>query len=87
MEYNEKDIIEQLKNPECVKDAFGKVIAHYTEPLYWHIRKLVLNHDDANDVLQNTFLKAWSSIEYFRGDAKMSTWLYRIATNEAITFL
>ena len=75
VEYNEKDIIEQLKNPECVKDAFGKVIAHYTEPLYWHIRKLVLNHDDANDVLQNTFLKAWSSIEYFRGDAKMSTWL------------
>ncbi|MDY4881813.1 MAG: sigma-70 family RNA polymerase sigma factor [Candidatus Limisoma sp.] len=87
VEYNERDIIEQLKNPECVKDAFGKVIAHYTEPLYWHIRKLVLNHDDANDVLQNTFLKAWSSIEYFRGDAKMSTWLYRIATNEAITFL
>ncbi len=59
----------------------------YAEPLYWQIRRMVENHDDASDVLQNTFLKAWQSIENFRGDAKLSTWLYKIALNESITFL
>lgn len=57
------------------------------EPLYWQIRKIVLSHDDTDDVLQNTFIKVWTSIENFRGDSKLSTWLYRIAVNEAITFL
>ena len=71
--YNEPLIVEHLKNPDTCRKAFEEVIAHYTEPLYWHIRKLVISHDDANDILQNTFLKAWSNIEYFRGDAKLST--------------
>ena len=86
-DYNEDIVIEQLQNPATVRQAFARVVARYSEPLYWQIRKMVLSHDDANDLLQNTFLKAWGSIEYFRGDAKLSTWLYRIAVNEALTFL
>jgi len=87
--YNEEEILLKLKsgNAEVQKAAFGKVVAFYTEKLYWQIRKMVLSHDDANDVLQNTFIKAWVNIEMFRGDAKLSTWLYKIATNESITFL
>ena len=86
-EYNEDIVIEQLQNPATVRQAFARVVAQYSKPLYWQIRKMVLSHDDANDLLQNTFLKAWGSIEYFRGDAKLSTWLYRIAVNETLTFL
>jgi len=63
------------------------VVRTYQERLYWHIRKMVMSHDDANDVLQNTFMKAWNGIEGFRGDSQLSTWLYRIATNETLTFL
>ena len=69
-DYNEDIVIEQLQNPATVRQAFARVVARYSEPLYWQIRKMVLSHDDANDLLQNTFLKAWGSIEYFRGDAK-----------------
>ena len=86
-QYNEEEIVLQLRDPDTQRNAFSKVVGHYGEKLYWHIRRLVLNHEDANDLLQNTFLKAWGSIEYFRGDAKLSTWLYRIAVNEALTFL
>ena len=86
-EYNEDIVIEQLQNPATVRQAFARVVERYSQPLYWQIRKMVLSHDDANDLLQNTFLKAWGSIEYFRGDAKLSTWLYRIAVNETLTFL
>jgi len=87
--YNEEEVLAKLKsgNPEVQKTAFGKVVAFYTEKLYWQIRKMVLSHDDANDILQNTFIKAWMSIDMFRGDAKLSTWLYKIAINECITFL
>lgn len=80
-------LIAQLRDEATCRDAFGKVIAIYTEPLYWQIRRMVQCHDDANDILQNTFLKAWASIEQFRGEAKLSTWLYKIAINESITFL
>ena len=86
-EYNEDIVVEQLQNPATVRQAFAQVVAQYSKPLYWQIRKMVLSHDDANDLLQNTFLKAWGSIEYFRGDAKLSTWLYRIAVNETLPFL
>ncbi len=85
--YDEKQIILLLQKPETVHRAFGRVVKEYSEQLYWQIRRMVLDHDDANDVLQNTFLKAWSSIECFRGDAKLSTWLYRIAFNECLTFI
>lgn len=85
--HDDEQLIEQLRDPQRCRKAFNEVIKIYTEPLYWQIRKMVIDHDDANDVLQNTFLKAWSSIEHFRGDAKLSTWLYKIAINESITFI
>ena len=87
MSYNEADIIAQLRDPKKQNEAFGKVVCLYSERLYWQIRKMVLSHDDANDILQNTFLKAWMGLDLFRGDAKLSTWLYKISINECITFL
>ncbi len=63
------------------------MVNHYSRTLYWQIRHIVVDHDDADDVLQNTFLKAWNNIESFRGDSKLTTWLYKIAYNESITFL
>ncbi|HIZ05794.1 MAG TPA: RNA polymerase sigma factor [Candidatus Phocaeicola gallistercoris] len=83
----ENDIIAQLQDPEMQRKAFEKVVKAYSEQLYWQIKRMVISHDDANDLLQNTFLKAWSNLEYFRGDAKLSTWLYRIALNECLNFL
>lgn len=77
----------RLRSPDTVREAFGEAIRRYSEPLYWQIRRLVQSHDDANDILQNTFMKAWMSIENFRGEAKLSTWLYKIAINESLTFL
>ncbi|MDR0431217.1 MAG: sigma-70 family RNA polymerase sigma factor [Tannerellaceae bacterium] len=85
--YKEDGLIERLCDPTSQREAFSQVVKTYSEKLYWQIRKMVLDHDDANDLLQNTFLKAWTNIEYFRGDAKLSTWLYKIAINECITFL
>ncbi|MDE7025041.1 MAG: sigma-70 family RNA polymerase sigma factor [Paramuribaculum sp.] len=84
---DEKNLIAELQNPATCRKAFGEVIRKYSEQLYWQIRRMVNNHDDANDLLQNTFLKAWSNIDNFRGDAKLSTWLHKIAINESITFL
>ncbi len=80
-------MIERLRQPESCRQAFNEVMREYSEPLYWQIRRMVESHDDASDVLQNTFLKAWQNIENFRGEAKLSTWLYKIALNESITFL
>ncbi|MCM1348915.1 MAG: sigma-70 family RNA polymerase sigma factor [Firmicutes bacterium] len=77
----------QLRDKATCREAFAQVIAMYSEPLYWQIRRMVENHDDTNDLLQNTFLKAWTSIDQFRGEAKLSTWLYKIAINESLTFL
>ena len=85
--YNEKEIIALLQDPTRQREAFECIVKEYSEQLYWQIRRLVFSHDDANDILQNTFIKAWINIDYFRGDAKMSTWLYRIALNECLTFL
>lgn len=85
--YNEKETIALLQDPTRQREAFERIVRTYREQLYWQIRRLVLSHDDANDILQNTFIKAWTNIDYFRGDAKMSTWLYRIALNESLTFL
>lgn len=85
--YNEQEIAQQLQDPSKCRKAFEQVVKAYSEQLYWQIRRMVLSHDDANDLLQNTFIKAWSNLEYFRGDAKLSTWLYRIAFNECLNFL
>lgn len=85
--YNEKEIIALLQDPLRQREAFEQIVKEYNEQLYWQIRRMVFSHEDANDLLQNTFVKAWLNIDYFRGDAKMSTWLYRIAFNECLTFL
>ncbi|MDR2843661.1 MAG: sigma-70 family RNA polymerase sigma factor [Candidatus Symbiothrix sp.] len=87
--YNENDILTDLRSndPQTQHKAFEQIVRFYSEKLYWQIRKMVLSHDDANDILQNAFIKAWMSIELFRGEAKLSTWLYKIAINESITFL
>lgn len=77
----------RLQNETTRRDAFGVLVQRHGERLYWHIRKMVLTHADADDVLQNTFIKAWEGMANFRGDAQIFTWLYRIATNESITFL
>ena len=85
--YNEKEIIALLQDPARQKEAFECIVNEYSEQLYWQIRRMVLSHEDANDLLQNTFIKAWTNLEYFRAEAKISTWLYRIALNECLTFL
>ncbi len=87
MTQTEKELEEKLKKADQRKDAFSSLVRIYQERLYWHIRKMLLSHDDANDVLQNTFMKAWAGLDNFRGDSQLSTWLYRIATNETLTFL
>lgn len=85
--YDEKEIIALLQEPGRQHKAFECIVNKYSEQLYWQIRRMVFSHDDTNDILQNTFIKAWLNIDYFRGTAKMSTWLYRIALNESLTFL
>ena len=85
--YNEEQLIEQLHDPKLCHAAFAKIVEKYSQGIYWQIRRMVFNHDDANDIMQNVFLKAWSNIDNFRGSAKLSTWLYKIAINESITFI
>ena len=80
-------LIQQLQDPDTRRRAFETVVRQYGEQLYWQIRRMVLGHDDANDVLQNTFLKAWNAISGFHGDSKLYTWLSRIAINESIDFI
>lgn len=85
--YSEREVLALLQDKETQKEGFEKIVGEYSEQLYWQIRRMVISHDDANDLLQNTFIKAWINIDYFRADAKLSTWLYRIALNECLTFL
>ncbi|MDT0607174.1 RNA polymerase sigma factor [Croceitalea rosinachiae] len=83
----EEALVNELKNKETQTKAFEVLVNTYKERLYWHIRRIVLNHDDADDVLQNTFIKVYKSIEGFKGQSKLYSWMYRIATNESLTFL
>lgn len=83
----EADLVHQLKNLETQSKAFEVLIDTYKQRLYWHIRRIVLNHDDADDVLQNTFIKVFRNIDGFKGKSKLYSWMYRIATNEALAFL
>ncbi|WP_284652992.1 RNA polymerase sigma factor [Flavobacterium terrisoli] len=83
----EKDFIRELLDPKTQNMAFQKLLRDYQRPLYNHIRNIVLNHDDADDVLQNTFVKVFQYLKDFKGDSKLFSWMYRIATNEAITFI
>ncbi len=83
----ENAFIEELKDPKTQEKAYRELMSLYKERLYWHIRKIVLIHDDADDVLQNTFLKIFNNISKFKGDSKLYSWMYRIATNESLTHL
>lgn len=82
----ESQLIEDLKK-QPNHAAFNILVQRYQERLYWHIRNMVKNHEDTDDILQNVFIKVHRSIHSFKGDSKLYTWLYRIATNESITFL
>jgi RNA polymerase sigma-70 factor (ECF subfamily) len=84
---DEKAFVIELLNPKTQNEAFRKLLHLYQKPLYNHIRNLVLNHDDTDDVLQNTFIKVFSNLKNFKGDSKLYSWMYRIATNEALTFM
>ena len=83
--YNEQEVLKLLQDESTQRKGFEMIVAQYSEQLYWQIRRMVLSHDDANDLLQNAFVKAWMNIDYFRAEAKLSTWLYRIALNEQAT--
>ena len=83
----ENNLIASLKNPNTINSAFKELLNQYKERLYWHVRKIVINHDDTDDVLQNIFIKIYRNINKFNGDSKLYSWMYRIATNEAITFI
>src|SRR5215203_5659508 len=84
---SDSELLVEFRNPVTKEKAFTSIIKKYQEKLYWHIRRLVVDHDDANDVLQNVFIKVWNALENFREDSQLYTWLYRIATNECLTFL
>jgi RNA polymerase sigma factor (sigma-70 family) len=84
---SDEELLMQFREPATKEAAFTSIIKKYQERLYWHIRRMVVDHDDANDVLQNVFIRVWNGLENFRQDAQLYTWLYRIATNECLTFL
>ena len=81
------ELIKRFREGSNRNSAFNQIVMKYKERLYWHIRKLVISHDDTDDVLQNTFIKAFEALDRFREDASLFTWLYRIATNESLSFL
>lgn len=83
----ESILLANLKTESKKEIAFSELVSLYKERLYWHIRNIVKSHDDADDVLQNTFIKVYKNIGSFKGDSKLYSWMYRIATNEAITFI
>jgi RNA polymerase sigma-70 factor (ECF subfamily) len=87
IQQDDKTLLAIYREPATREKGFTYIIQKYQERLYWHIRRLVLDHDDANDVLQNVFVKVWKNLEGFREDAQLYTWLYKIATNECLTFL
>lgn len=80
-------ILKLISDPSTRRKGFNLIVEQYQERLYWHIRKMVLVHDDADDVLQNTFIKIWKALDNFRGESKVYTWLYRIATNESLNHI
>lgn len=84
---SEKELLARLRNPDTAGQAFNQLVRTYQQPLYRVVRRMVIDHDEANDVMQEAFVKAWRNLDKFREDARLSTWLYRIATNEALTHL
>ncbi|MDR3287635.1 MAG: RNA polymerase sigma factor [Prevotellaceae bacterium] len=86
-ETDDKQLLEMFKNDDSKNFAFNQIVLKYQERVYWHIRKMTLNHDDADDLVQESFIKIWNSLSKFRGESSLYTWIYRIATNEVLAFL
>lgn len=86
-EIQDEEILNQFQQAATKEKAFSMLVKKYQERLYWHVRRMVVNHEDANDVLQNVFVKVWKNLDSFRKDSMLYTWLYRIATNESLTYL
>jgi RNA polymerase sigma-70 factor (ECF subfamily) len=84
---SDTELLVQFRNPVTKERAYTAVIKKYQEKLYWHVRRMVIEHEDANDVLQNVFIRVWNALENFREDSQLYTWLYRIATNECLTYI
>lgn len=84
---DDKLLVTQLQDKRTIDNAFRTLMAQYKERLYWHIRKIVLSHEDADDVLQNTFIKVYHNIHSFKGESKLYSWMYRIATNESLSYI
>ena len=84
---SDSELLVEFRNPVTKEKAFTSLIKKYQEKLYWHLRRMVVDHDDANDVLQNVMIRVWNGLENFREDSQLYTWLYRVATNECLTFL
>jgi RNA polymerase sigma-70 factor (ECF subfamily) len=83
----DSELLKQFKDPSLREKAYTSIVRKYQERLYWHIRRMLVDHEDSNDVLQNVFIRVWNGLENFREDAQLYTWLYRIATNECLSFL
>jgi RNA polymerase sigma factor (sigma-70 family) len=86
-DYSDKELVQLFRESDSRDYAFNLIVKKYQERLYWHIRKLLINHNDTDDALQNTFIKALAGLNNFREESSLFTWLYRIATNEALSFL
>lgn len=87
MHLEDKDILNLFKKPNQEEVAFKQLVLKYQERIYWHIRKMVINHEDANDITQNTFIKIWKGLPNFKKESNLFTWMYRISTNETLNFL
>lgn len=84
---DDKELLELFRDPSQRERAYTAIVKKYQEKIYWHVRRMVIDHDDAHDVVQNVFIKVWKGLDNFREDAKLYTWLYRIASNESLTFI
>lgn len=82
----EQEILIKLRDPETRNYGFNLLVRDYQERVYWHIRKMVIDHDEADDIVQDTFIKVWKNLDKFREDSSLYTWIYKIATNECLNF-
>ncbi|HEY4935241.1 MAG TPA: sigma-70 family RNA polymerase sigma factor, partial [Puia sp.] len=81
------ELLALFREPATMEKAFTDIVKKYQERLYWHVRRMLVDHEDSNDVMQNVFIRVWNALSGFREDAQLYTWLYRIATNECLTFI
>jgi len=87
VQVDDAEILRKFQDERTRNEAFNLLLKKYQQKLYWHVRRMVIDHDDADDLIQDTFVKVWKNLPGFRSDAQLYTWMYRIATNECITFL